>query len=173
MLKLTNYWPSWRNLVWRCDLDNTSNVILPRGSVVSVVWARLTSNFRCDPVRDSSCRCLGIDVLDMELEDARALDAMCYVQALWKISTHLLHVFNTSGGLPGRSMIQRPLAFAASNNGWSARWPLKSTTPRAGLIWAMCVYTLIALNPAALIFWRISGQSDGTGRRYVWNSPEL
>jgi hypothetical protein len=32
---------------------------------------------------------------------------------------------------------------------------------------------LTELRPAALNLSRISGQSEGTGRRNVWNSPEL
>lgn len=35
------------------------------------------------------------------------------------------------------------------------------------------MYTEIALSPAALAFWRISSQREGTGKRNVWNSPEL
>ena len=32
---------------------------------------------------------------------------------------------------------------------------------------------LTPLSPAATIFWKISSQRSGTGRRKVWNSPEL
>ena len=38
-----------------------------------------------------------------------------------------------------------------------------------------CVYDtyLTPLRPAATIFWKMSSQSSRTGRRKVWNSPEL
>ena len=32
---------------------------------------------------------------------------------------------------------------------------------------------LTPLSPAATIFWKMSSQRSGTGRRKVWNSPEL
>ena len=32
---------------------------------------------------------------------------------------------------------------------------------------------LAAFNPAATIFWKMSSQRSGTGKRNVWNSPEL
>lgn len=32
---------------------------------------------------------------------------------------------------------------------------------------------LTAFNPAAFIFSRMSGHREGTGRRKVWNSPDL
>jgi hypothetical protein len=34
-------------------------------------------------------------------------------------------------------------------------------------------YTLREFRPAAFAFWKMSGHRDGTGRRKVWNSPEL
>lgn len=38
----------------------------------------------------------------------------------------------------------------------------------------MCIITdLTPFIPAATIFWKISSQRSGTGKRKVWNSPEL
>lgn len=35
------------------------------------------------------------------------------------------------------------------------------------------MYTLTAFSPAAFTFCRMSSHKEGTGRRKVWNSPEL